>query len=112
MANKMCFTGSLCLELHFRRVLCLVFKKNTNFFFRILKIKKIWKILAEYYLGKGGNYALRLILVKMYFFSCSFSNKITEDRLLSILHLKKLRNINVQVKCKKTRVPSGHLHVL
>jgi hypothetical protein len=72
MANKMCFTGSLCLELHFRRVLCLVFKKNTNFFFRILKIKKIWKILAEYYLGKGGNYALRLILVKMYFFFLFF----------------------------------------
>jgi 3-methyladenine DNA glycosylase AlkD len=57
----------------FRRVVCLVFfLKNTNLFFKIFKIKKIWKILAEYYLGKGGNYALRLILVKMYFFPVLF----------------------------------------
>jgi len=46
------------------------------------------------------------------FFFGSFLNKITEDRLLSIFHLKKLRNIIVQVKCKKTRVPSSHLYVL
>jgi len=38
------------------------------------------------------------------FFFGSFFNKITEDRLLSIFHLKKLRNIIAQVKCKKTRV--------
>jgi hypothetical protein len=48
------------------------FLKNSNFFLKILKIKKIWKILAEYYLGKGGNYALRLILVKMFFFPVLF----------------------------------------
>ena len=49
---------------------------------------------------------------KIGFFFVFCFNKITEDRLLSIFHHKKLRNIIVQVKCKKTRGPSSYLHVL
>jgi hypothetical protein len=52
------------------------------------------------------------LVKKIVFFFGSFLNKISEDRLLSIFHLKKLRNIVVRVKCKKTRVPSSHLYVL
>jgi len=48
----------------------------------------------------------KIKISEKYFLWVLFLKKITAVRLLSIFHLKRLRNINVQLKCKKTRVPS------